>query len=189
MGYKSSRAVVVGLGAAVGAFAAAAMVSAATAPTARADDFSTIIDAVEAEGADGTAAFTAGSADGYDTADGLTQLFYGLDDDLIGVPTILDVGTTDALTGTTVPSNLASDFTPTGTGGFEFDFPVPGSVALSETEAAPYETDGNTLATTIDGLPSTDFSAITFDNAVSTLDQWIIPSEIVLIADLAYTVF
>jgi hypothetical protein len=189
MGQKMSRAVVVGLGAAVGSVAVAALISAATAPTAHADDFSTIIAAVEAEGADATAAFTTGSADGYGTADGLTQLFYGLDDDLIGVPTILDVGTTDALTGTTVPSNLASDFTPTGTGGFEFDFVAPTSVAQSVTEATPYETDATALTNTIDGLPSTDFSAITFDNAVSTLDQWILPAEIELIADLAYNVF
>jgi hypothetical protein len=46
MGHKSSRAVLVGLGAAVGAFGAAAMISAAIAPTARADDFTDIIDDV-----------------------------------------------------------------------------------------------------------------------------------------------
>jgi hypothetical protein len=85
MGSKSTRAVALGLGPAIGAFAAAAVMSATTAPTAHADDSSAIIADIQAEEADATTAFTASSADfaNGDTPDGLTQLFIGLDDDLV----------------------------------------------------------------------------------------------------------
>jgi hypothetical protein len=75
MGYKSSRAVVLGLGAGVGVFAAAAMVWAAGAPTARADAYSDIIADIQAEEADATTAFATASTDfgNGDTPDGLTQ--------------------------------------------------------------------------------------------------------------------
>jgi hypothetical protein len=49
MGQKRSRVVLVGLSAAAGAFAAAAIISAAVAPTARADDFSDILANITAE--------------------------------------------------------------------------------------------------------------------------------------------
>ena len=45
----SRTGVLVGLAAAAGAFGVAAMMSAATAPTARADEFSDIVNGVEAE--------------------------------------------------------------------------------------------------------------------------------------------
>jgi hypothetical protein len=189
MGQKRSRAVLVGLSAAAGVFAAAAMISAAVAPTARADDgFSAVIADIQAEGTAAATAFSTSStdfADG-DTAAGLTQLFIGLDDDVVGVPDILDVGTVGVLTDTSVPNALASDFTPTATGGFGFDFATPTTVAESVTEAQTYYTDGTALATTIEGLPSTDYGLTEFDNAVSAIDQLILPDQIQLIADLAY---
>ena len=189
MGQKRSRAVLVGLSAAAGVFAAAAMISAAVAPTARADDdFSAVIADIQAEGTAAATAISTSStdfADG-DTAAGLTQLFIGLDDDAVGVPDILDVGTVGVLTDTSVPNALASDFTPTATGGFGFDFATPTTVAESVTEAQTYYTDGTALATTIEGLPSTDYGLTEFDNAVSAIDQLILPDQIQLIADLAY---
>jgi hypothetical protein len=187
-GQKRSRAVLVGLSAAAGVFAAAAMISAAVAPTARADDFSAVIADIQAEGTAAATAFSTSFtdlADG-DTAAGLTQLFIGLDDDVVGVPDILDVGTVGVLTDTSVPNALASDFTPTATGGFGFDFATPTTVAESVTEAQTYYTDGTALATTIEGLPSTDYGLTQFDNAVSAIDQLILPDQIQLIADLAY---
>jgi hypothetical protein len=117
MGHESSRAVALGLGAAVGAFAAAAMMSAATAPTAHADDFSAIIADIQAEETAAATAFTTEATYG-DTPAGLTQLFIGLDDDLLGVPNDLEVGTVDALTGATVIP--ASDF--------EISFATPASL-------------------------------------------------------------
>jgi hypothetical protein len=51
-----------------------------------------------AEAAGATALTTASTdfADG-NTAGGLTQLFIGLDDDLVGIPNALEVGTTELL--------------------------------------------------------------------------------------------
>src|SRR5271166_3881800 len=68
MGNKRSRAVLVGLDAAVGAVGAAAMMSAATAPTARADDFTDILNGVEGNFAAGQTAFG-----GDDVTDGLQR--------------------------------------------------------------------------------------------------------------------
>jgi hypothetical protein len=175
MGHKSSRAMALGLGAAVGAFAAAAMMSAATAPTAHADDYSAIIADIQAEETAAATAFTTASTDG-DSSAGLTQLFIGLDDDLLGVPNDLHVGIVDALTGATVIP--ASDF--------EISFATPASLAASVTEANTCYVEGNTLATEIASLTSNDYAAIALDNALSTIDQWILPDQIQLIADLAY---
>jgi hypothetical protein len=175
MGHESSRAVALGLGAAVGAFAAAAMMSAATAPTAHADDFSAIIADIQAEETAPATAFTTEATYG-DTPAGLTQLFIGLDDDLLGVPNDLEVGTVDALTGATVIP--ASDF--------EISFATPASLTAAVTEANTFYVEGNTLATTILSLPSTDYAETALDNALSTIDQWILPDQIQLIADLAY---
>src|ERR1700689_2795012 len=70
---RSRTGVLVGLAAAAGAFGVAAMISAATPPTARADDFTDIVNAVEAELAFGQAAFTTASTDfgSSDVTDGL----------------------------------------------------------------------------------------------------------------------
>lgn len=175
MGHKSSRAVALGLGAAVGAFAATAMMSAATASTAHADDFSAVIADIQAEEAAAATAFATAATDG-DTAAGLSQLFIGLDDELIGVPEDLEVGTTDVLTGTAVIP--ASDF--------EISFATPTSFSNAVTEANTFYTDGVNLATTIAGLPSSDHALIALDNALSSIDQWILPDQIQLIGELAF---
>jgi hypothetical protein len=54
------------------------------------------------------------------------------------------------------------------------------------TEANTCYVEGNNLATTILSLPSTDYGLIALDNGLSTIDQWILPDQIQLIADLAY---
>jgi hypothetical protein len=55
--------VLIGLAATVGTFGVAAMMSAATAPTARADDFSNIINAIDGDFTAGQADFTAAVSD------------------------------------------------------------------------------------------------------------------------------
>jgi hypothetical protein len=185
MGQKRSRAVLVGLSAAAGAFAAAAMMSAATAPTARADAYSDIIADIQAEEADANTAFANASTDfaNNDEAAGLTQLYIGVDDDLLGVPADLHVGLVDALTN--APVIPASDFnfsdlykSPS--------FATPASDAASVTEAQTFYTEGVTLATAITQLPTTDYGLIALDNAVSSFDQWVLPDQIETIAGLAY---
>jgi uncharacterized membrane protein len=89
MGQKRSRAVLVGLSAAAGAFAAAAMISAAVAPTARADDpYADILNDVQAELGYGQTAFSQAETDFGDgnAPGGFAQLFIGTDDDVVGVP-------------------------------------------------------------------------------------------------------
>jgi hypothetical protein len=177
MGHTRSRAMLAGLGAAAGAFAAAAMISAATAPTARADDpYADIIADVQAEFAAGQTALGEAATDfsNGDTGDGLTQLFIGLDDDFVGVPDDLEVGTTDALTNATVIP--ASDF--------EFNFANPETLTAAVTEAQNFYTEGNNLATTIASLPPTDYADTALDNALSTAYQWILPGQIELIGEL-----
>ena len=100
----SRTGVLVGLAAAAGAFGVAAMMSAATAPTARADDFTDIVNGVEAELAYGQAAFTTAFTDfgSSDVTDGLQALVNGSYDDLVGAPDSLYIGTVEALTNETV---------------------------------------------------------------------------------------
>ena len=76
---RSQPGILVGLAAALGAFGAAAMMSAATAPTARADDFTDIITAVDSDYAAGQGDFTTAFAD-FDSnefAPGLTTFLKG----------------------------------------------------------------------------------------------------------------
>jgi hypothetical protein len=179
MGQKMSQAALVGLGAAAGSFAVAAMMSAAAAPTAHADDFGVVFADIQAEETAGATALANASTDfaNGDTPDGLTQLFIGLDDDTVGVPNTLVVGTMYELTGGTVPSSLASDF--------EYSFATPLTIAGSVTEAQTYYAEGTALTNVIDGLPSTDYGLIALDNAMSMVDQYVLPAQIELIADLA----
>lgn len=137
-----------------------------TAPTAHADDFSAIIADIQAEETAAATAFTTEATYG-DTPAGLTQLFIGLDDDPLGVPNDLEVGTVDALTGATVIP--ASDF--------EISFATPASLTAAVTEANTFYVAGNTLATTILSFPSTDYADTALDNALSTIDQWILPTR------------
>lgn len=177
MGHKRSRAVLAGLSAAAGAVAAAAMVSAATSPTARADNpYADIVSDVQAELAAGQTALGEAATDfsNGNTGDGLTQLFIGLDDDLVGVPNDLQVGATDALTNATVIP--ASDF--------EFNFANPETLTAALTESQSFYTEGANLATTIAGLPTTDYADIALDNALSTVYQWVLPDQIALIGEL-----
>jgi hypothetical protein len=166
------------LGFAAGGFVAAAMMSTASAPIAHADDFGSVLADITATEDAATAALATASTDlaGGDTAGGLTQLFIGLDDDLLGVPNELQVGLIDLLQG--VPVIPASDF--------EISFATPASFAASVTEATTFYNEGVTLATTILNLPVTDYADTALDNALSTIDQWILPDQIQLIGELAY---
>jgi hypothetical protein len=119
MGIKRSRAAtLVGLGAAAGAFGAAVMMSAATAPTARADDFTDILNAVEGDFASGQAAFGEASTlfGSNDVPAGLDALFSGVDDDSVWAPDNLLVGSIEALTNEGITNSLAGDlYTPAPT--------------------------------------------------------------------------
>ncbi len=108
---KSRTGMLIGFAAAAGAFGAAAVMSAATSPTARADDFSDIITYVDVDLSEGqdyaTTAFSDFSSG--DFVPGLTALFVGVDDDLLAAPDNFLIGTVEALAGEPLGGPLLYD--------------------------------------------------------------------------------
>jgi hypothetical protein len=105
-GTRSRAGTMLGLAAAAGAFAAAATTS--TSATARADDFTVIIDDIQADVVDGQSAFATAAAGfgGGDVPGGLAAFLDGVDDDFVAVPYNLDIGTLDALSNQPVAASL-----------------------------------------------------------------------------------
>jgi hypothetical protein len=91
----------IGLVAAGAAFGLAALMSGATAPTARADDYTDLIHLVDENLASGQAAFTIASTDfgSGDSSDGLAAFFSGVDDDFLSTSNNALAITVEALTG------------------------------------------------------------------------------------------
>jgi hypothetical protein len=110
---RSRTGVLVGLAAAAAAFGAAAMMSVATASTARADDFTDVINAVDGDYAYGQTAFTTAFTDfsSSDLASGLAQLIDGSNDDALSAPDNLLIGTIELLTNESVSSSIPWGFT------------------------------------------------------------------------------
>jgi hypothetical protein len=179
MSHKRARPVLVGLSAAAGAFAAAAMISAASAPTARADDFSEILANIQADEAAAQADFSVASADfAKGTADlpaGLTAWFEGVDDDTFGVAYNLDTGSLDSLFN--VPVVPATTF--------EFSFATPANFNAAITEATAIQTLGNTDMTTA----ATDFSAGDYTdgevfNDLGAINFLTIPDQVEIVGEV-----
>jgi hypothetical protein len=130
------------------------MISAAVAPTARADDFSDILANIEAEQAAAQADFSAASAEfATGTAGvpaGLTDSFEGLDDDTFSVGDDLNTGLLDSVYN--VPGVPADTF--------EFTFATPANDTAAVTEAQAIYTIGNNDMTT----EATDFAAGDYTN-------------------------
>jgi hypothetical protein len=179
MGHKRARAVAVGLSAAAGAFVVATMISAASAPTARADDSSEILANIQADEAAAAADFSTASADfakgSADIPAGLTALFEGVDDDTFGVAYNLDTGTLDSLYN--VPVAPASTF--------EFTFATPANFNAAITEATTIQTTGNTDMTTA----ATDFAAGDYTdgevaNDLGSINFLVIPEQVQFIGEV-----
>jgi hypothetical protein len=98
-GMRSRTGVLVGIATAAGAFGVAAMMSAATAPTARADDFTDLISSLEQDFSMGQPEFASASTDfgSGDQVDGLQALFSGVDDDVLGPAQTVYTATVDVL--------------------------------------------------------------------------------------------
>jgi hypothetical protein len=96
--------ILVGLAATAGAFGAAAMMSAAAAPSAHADDFSDIISAVNGDFTEGNDAFASALSDfgSNDINQGLGQIVDGFDDYSLSPMYNLELGTVEALVGDTI---------------------------------------------------------------------------------------
>jgi hypothetical protein len=97
---RSRYGILVGLTAAAGAFGAAAMVSAATAPTARADLYDDTVSAIDYNLAEGQTAFGVAASDfgSSNVPGGLTTLLDAVDDDSLLAPQNAYIGLVDALT-------------------------------------------------------------------------------------------
>jgi hypothetical protein len=142
---RSRAATLIGVAAAAGAFGVAAMMSAATAPTAHADDFTDIITAVDADFTAGQSDFTTAFAD-FDSnefAPGLTTFFEALDADILTAPNNLAFGTVEALQGETL------SFT------FPFALSTPATFAdaltVAQAEVVQGEADLASVATFLGG--------------------------------------
>jgi hypothetical protein len=134
---RSRAATLIGVAAAAGAFGVAAMMSAATAPTARADDFTDVINAVDLDYSEGTAALGQASTDfsGGNFADGLALLFDGVDDDSVVAPENFLIGTGELLT------NESVDVTTS------YAWPLPSDFSDAVSAVEGYFTDASSLFT------------------------------------------
>jgi hypothetical protein len=96
---RSRAATLIGVAAAAGTFGIAAMMSTATAPTARADDFTDVINSVDADFSAGQEDFSTAFTDfgGSDVNGGLAAFLSGVDNDLVAAPDNLYVGSLDLL--------------------------------------------------------------------------------------------
>jgi hypothetical protein len=138
---KSRSGMLIGVAAAAGALGVAAMMSAATAPTARADDFTDVINSVDGDYAAGQPYFATAFTDfsSNDLAQGLAALFDGSNDDGLNAPNDLLIGTVEVLTNESVG----------GSGPYTFSLPADFSDAVTAaesifTEGAGFSTDAST---------------------------------------------
>ena len=164
------------------AVAAAAILVAAFAPTARADDFSDIVTDLDAVLGAGSADLTAAATDfsAADYGDGLALTVFGLDDFLISPEEVSLVGGFDALTGSPV---LPVD---------SFEWPGPTFVAptdLIDTLQAVYNYAGygaTDLTNAVTELVSGD-SADSLLNAVGGVDVLLVGAPEILSIGLTDT--
>ncbi len=148
---RSRYGILVGLAAAAGAVCTAAMMSTATAPTARADDFTDIINAVDGDFATGQLDFTTAFSDFGSSAfgPGLTAFFDGVDDDLLSAPDNVIVGSVEALTNEPITNSI--------TFGIGLPSSLADSVTLAESDFTGAESEF--------ALAATDFSAGNYGDA------------------------
>lgn len=172
---RSRAATLIGVAAAAGAFGAAAMMSAATAPTARADDTAAIEAAISDQLGFGQTAFSNAATD-FETSNyigGVEAYFEGVDDDTIGVPDIAYVGGVDELTNESY--NIAN-------GQFDLngaDWPT--SFSEGVTDAEQISTEAQTLFSSVPTeLSSGEYGDAALYGAVGALLVDIIPQYLTI---------
>jgi hypothetical protein len=145
MGNKRSRTgILIGLGAAAACFGAAATMSAATAPTARADAYSDIIASIDGDYALGQTDFTtAATYLGSNLPVGLALLLDGVNEDSVAAPDNLLVGTVEALTNEPIATDIS------------LSLPVPTDFADAVTDAQALISQGESLLSDVEPLLST----------------------------------
>ena len=165
--------ILVALPAAVGAFGAAAMMSAAAAPTARADDTALIIDAIDGDFAAGQADFAKAFTDfgsGYFVA-GLANTFDGVDQDSVAATNNLLLGTVQALEGDPITSSLFLG---------ELSAPDSFADALEEAQILFNEGQGLLSNAAID-FSASDYGAGTYSELIGSFDAYVLPVQELLL--------
>jgi hypothetical protein len=172
---RSRTGVLVGIAAAAAAFGTAAMMSAATAPTARADDFTDIVTYVDSDLGVGQADITTAFSDfgSGDFATGLASLFQGVDDDFLAAPDNLLIGTVEALAGDPIGGPLLFDLGELNFAGGLADAQDQFSYAVANLEAAPAE------------LAAGDYGAATYDVVIGADYASVIPLEDIILGAAA----
>jgi len=172
---RSRAGRLIGVAAAAGAFGAAAMMSAATAPTARADDLAAIEADISGELAYGQTAFSTAMTDFGSNNDigGLEALFNGVDDDTIGGPDIATIGGVEELTNE--PFSLT---------GAELDFngdiyPTSFSGAVTEVELLFSEAE-SAVSDVPTALSSGDYGVAALDSLIVPLVLDVIPQYLLI---------
>lgn len=164
---RSRHGILAGFAAAVGAFGAAAMMSAASAPTACADDFTDVISNVDANYAAGDAALSTASADfsSNQLVNGLAAFFDGSNDDSLSASNSFLIGTVELLTNESV------------TGDSDWTFALPADYASAVTEAESIFTSGESLLT--DGA-----SALTAGDYGNAAADYLVAADYLTVAPL-----
>jgi hypothetical protein len=157
--HSTARVGVLGIVVAAGAFGLAAMMSAVTAPTVRADDFTEILSAVEGDFTDGQAQLTLSAADfgSGDPSDGLATFFNGVDDDLVSPGNNLYLGTVDALTNQPVETS------------FDFELGPEANFTDGVSTAESLVTQGESyLSMAATDLAGSDFAGAAYDSTIGS---------------------
>jgi len=178
---RSRAAVLLALAAAAGAFGAAAMMSTATAPTARADDFSTIVADVESDLTEGQMVFSQAAVDFDDggVISGLQGLIAGAYDDLVGVPDNLYVGTVEALTNEPVLGPGSFDFNLLASTPEFSDF----SEAVTEAQSS-FSVGAATFATAATDFSAGDYGGAAYNDALGSIYSFYAPADYLLLGGL-----
>ena len=176
-GTRSRSGILVAVAAAAGAFGAAAMMASATPPTARADDSTLIIDAIDGDFAAGQADFTAALTDfgSGDYVSGLAAFFDGVDQDSVAAPDNLVLGAVEALEGDPITSSL-----------YFGELSAPGSFAdaLSEAQIL-FNLGEGLLSNGAAALAAGDFGAGTYEVFAGSADAYVLPVEELLLGAAA----
>jgi hypothetical protein len=176
MSHKSRTGPLVGVAATAGAFGALAIVAAATAPTARADDFSPVINAVDADFAAATEDFNSAYSDfgSSELGPGFASFLDGVDDDLLAAPQNLLVGTVEVLDSESVAPPLTWSLVP------EASF--AGGLSQAEADFSQGEVYLNAVTT---ALTSGEYGYAAYDGVLGSDLVSIVPLEDLLLGSLA----
>jgi hypothetical protein len=174
---RSRSGILIAVAAAAGAFGVAALMSAATAPTARADDYTELLNSLNEDFGFGQTAFTAASADfgSSDFTGGLAAFFTGVNDDFLSPTDNVFTATVDALSGE-----------PFSAGAIEWNVGTEPDFATALSDAQYYFNQGQGFySTAASDLASGDYSEAASNYGYGLDYSAIIPLETLIMGGAA----